>query len=73
MSRSPAMSGKATAMKLSKEKCLSSIQLTREKGEKEVGGFSTVTIMRVIPGRAIQLFANKTEAISEATASFDRG
>ena len=43
MSRSPAMSRKATATKSSKEKCLSSIQSTREKGEKEIGGFSTVT------------------------------
>ena len=28
---------------------------------------------RVVPGRAIWLFANKTEAIPEAMASFDRG
>ena len=29
--------------------------------------------MRVVPGRAIQLFTNKAEVVSEAMASFDRG
>ena len=43
MSRSPAMSGKAIATKLLKEKCSSRVQSTRENGEKEIGGFSTVT------------------------------
>ena len=38
------------------------------------GGFPRGhSIMRVISGGAVQLFADKTEAISEATASFDRG
>ena len=43
MSRSPARSGKATAMKSSKEKWLIRVQLTREKGENEIGGSSIVT------------------------------
>ena len=43
MSRSPAMSGKAIAMKSLKEKWLSMVQLAREKGENGMGGFSTVT------------------------------
>ena len=44
MSRSLAKSGKATATKLLKEKWLSMVQSTREKGENEVGWFSTVTL-----------------------------
>ena len=43
MSRSPAMSGKAMAMKLLKEKWLSMVQLVRENGENGIGGSSTVT------------------------------
>ena len=43
MSRSPAMSGKATATKSSKEKWLRRVQLVREKGENRIGGSSTVT------------------------------
>ena len=43
MSRSPAKSGKATATKSLKEKWLSMAQSTREKGENEVGGSSTIT------------------------------
>ena len=38
------MSGKATAMKLLKEKWLSIVQSTEEKGEKGIGGSSTVTL-----------------------------
>ena len=45
MSRSPAKSRKATAMKSLKEKWLSIVQSAEEKGEKEVGGFSTVTLL----------------------------
>ena len=45
MSRSPAMSGKATATKSLKEKCSSSVQSARENGENEIGGPSTVTDM----------------------------
>ena len=38
------------------------------------GGFSRGrSIARVISGGAVWLFANKTEVISEAIASFDRG
>ena len=37
------MSGKATAMKSLKEKWLSRVQSVREKGEKGIGGSSTVT------------------------------
>ena len=38
------------------------------------GGFPRGrSITRVVPGRAVWLFANKTEAIAEAMASFDRG
>ena len=44
MSRSPAKSGNATAMKSLKEKWLSIVQSVREKGEKGIGGFSTVTV-----------------------------
>ena len=44
MSRSPAKSGKAIAMKLLKEKWLSMVQSMREKGENEIGGSSTVTL-----------------------------
>ena len=43
MSRSPAKSGKATAMKSLKEKWLSIVQSVREKGENEIGGSSTIT------------------------------
>ena len=43
MSRSPAMSGKATATKSLKEKWLSMVQSVREKGENEIGGSSTIT------------------------------
>ena len=43
MSRSPAMSGKATAMKSLKEKWLSIVQSVREKGENGIGGSSIVT------------------------------
>ena len=43
MSRSPAMSGKAIAMKSSNEKWLSIVQLAREKGENGMGMSSTVT------------------------------
>ena len=38
MSRSPAMSRKAMAMKSLKEKWPSMVQSAREKGEKEKGG-----------------------------------
>ena len=44
MSRSPAMSGKAIAMKSLKEKWLSMVQSASEKGENGIGGFSTVTL-----------------------------
>ena len=44
MSRSPAKSGKAIAMKSLKEKWLSIVQSAREKGENGIGGFSTVTM-----------------------------
>ena len=44
MSRSPAMSRKAMATKSLKEKWLSMVQSAREKGEKEIGGVSTVTL-----------------------------
>ena len=44
MSRSPAMSGKATATKSLKEKWLSMVQSAREKGENGIGGSSTVTL-----------------------------
>ena len=45
MSRSLAKSGKAIAMKSLKEKWLSIVQLMEEKGENEVGGSSTVTVL----------------------------
>ena len=45
MSRSPAKSGNATAMKSLKEKWLSVVQSAGEKGEKGIGGSSIVTIM----------------------------
>ena len=44
MSRSPAKSGKAIAMKSLKEKWLSIVQSAREKGENEIGGFSIITL-----------------------------
>ena len=44
MSRSPAMSGKATATKSLKEKWLSMVQSVREKGENGTGGSSTITL-----------------------------
>ena len=44
MSRSPAKSGNATAMKSLKEKWLNMVQSTREKGEKEIVGSSIVTV-----------------------------
>ena len=44
MSRSPAKSGKAIAMKSLKEKWLSIVQSAREKGENGIGGSSTVTL-----------------------------
>ena len=43
MSRSPAMSGKAMAMKSLKEKWPSMVQSVREKGENGIGGSSTIT------------------------------
>ena len=46
MSRSPAKSGKATATKSLNEKWLIMVQSTGEKGEKEIGGSSTVTLGR---------------------------
>ena len=45
MSRSPAKSGNATATKSLKEKWLSIVQSAKEKGEKGIGGSSTVTVM----------------------------
>ena len=45
MSRSPAKSGNAIATKSLKEKWLSIVQSAREKGEKGIGGSSTVTSM----------------------------
>ena len=53
MSRSPAKSGKATAMKSLKEKWLSIVQSAREKGENGIGGFSTVTGWLMILVRAL--------------------
>ena len=47
MFRSPVISRKATTTKSSKEKWLSSVQSTREKGENEIGGPSTVTRARM--------------------------
>ena len=44
MSRFPAKSGNATTTKSLKEKWLSIVQLVTEKGEKGIGGPSTVTI-----------------------------
>ena len=44
MSRSLAKSGNATATKSLKEKWLSIVQSAREKGEKAIGGSSTVTL-----------------------------
>ena len=44
MSRSPAKSGNATVTKSLKEKWLSIVQSAREKGEKGIGGSSTVTM-----------------------------
>ena len=43
MSRSPAMSGNATATKSAKEKWSRSVQSVRGKGENGIGGPSTVT------------------------------
>ena len=43
MSRSPAMSGKAMAMKSLKVKWSSIVQLVREKGENGIGMSSTIT------------------------------
>ena len=53
MSRSPAMSGKAMAMKSLKEKWLSMVQSARENGEKGVGGISTVTLLESHPLEAL--------------------
>ena len=47
MSRSPAMSGKAMAMKSLKEKWLSMVQSARENGENGIGGSSTITSPRL--------------------------
>ena len=44
MSRSPAMSRKAMAMKSLKEKWLSKVQSARENGENGIGGSSTITL-----------------------------
>ena len=43
MSRSPTKSKKAMATKSLNEKWLSIVQSAEEKGEKEIGGSSTVT------------------------------
>ena len=45
MSRSPAKSRKAIAMKSLKEKWLSIVQSARENGENGIGGSSTVTVV----------------------------
>ena len=45
MSRSLAKSGKAIATKLLNEKWLSIVQSTRENGEHEIGGSSTITVV----------------------------
>ena len=50
MSRSPAKSGKAIATKSLKEKWLSIVQSTREKGEDEIGGSSIITLVSRRPG-----------------------
>ena len=44
MSKSPAKSGKAIAMKSLKEKWLCMVQSAEEKGENGIGGSSTVTL-----------------------------
>ena len=44
MSRSPAKSRKAIAMKSLKEKWLSIVQSAKEKGENEMAGSSIVTL-----------------------------
>ena len=49
MSRSPAKSRKATAMKLLKEKWLSMVQSAGEKGENRTGGSSIVTLAISLP------------------------
>ena len=46
MFRSPAKSGKAIAMKSSKEKWLSMVQSAGEKGENGIGGSSIVTLAK---------------------------
>ena len=60
MSRSLAKSGKAIATKLLKEKWLSMVQSTREKGENEVGGSSTVTRILEVIGTS---WANSTKVL----------
>ena len=56
MSRSPAKSGKATAMKSLKEKWLSIVQSAGEKGENGTGGSSIIT--GVVQLYRDQLFMN---------------
>ena len=51
MSRSPAKSGKAKAMKSLKEKWVNIVQSAGEKGENEIGGFSTITKMEMRQGQ----------------------
>ena len=50
MSRSPAKSGNATMTKSLKEKWLSIVQSTIEKGEKGIGGSSTITLSIILIG-----------------------
>ena len=53
------MSGKATAMKSLKEKWLSIVQSAEEKGEKGIGGPSTVTKgVFWVTERVAELWAN---------------
>ena len=57
MSRSPAKSGKATAMKSLNEKWLSIVQSTEEKGENETGGSSIITNWRWICNPELHVLA----------------
>ena len=54
------MSGKATAMKSLKEKWLSIVQSAEEKGEKGIGGSSTVTSLHALAYKPV---AKKVHAV----------
>ena len=74
MSRSPAMSGKAMATKLLKEKWLSRVQSAREKGENGIGGgFYRNTFIHLNPRLNDQTSGSKRARVLQRSWTTERG